>query len=239
IGVVLIAIVGGAASYMENYYTESVGQWVANDLRLRLFGHLERLSFTYFDTHRTGVLLSTITDDTSTIQDFVSSSALSILVDMMTIAGMLAVMFWLNWNFTLVVVAITPVALLFVSRFKRAVKSATREVRRRQSEVVSVIQTDLESVRTVQAFGGQEIESARLGDASRAGVTAALGARRVKALLSPLVAILVAGCTAVVLWRGAALVTAGAMTIGSMTVFLAYLARFFKPVQDLAKMTNA
>ncbi|HKB12728.1 MAG TPA: ABC transporter transmembrane domain-containing protein, partial [Vicinamibacterales bacterium] len=85
IGVVLIAIVGGAASYVENYYTESVGQWVANDLRLRLFGHLERLSFTYFDTHRTGVLLSTITDDTSTIQDFVSSSALSILVDMMTI----------------------------------------------------------------------------------------------------------------------------------------------------------
>ena len=70
-------------------------------------------------------------------------------------------------------------------------------------------------------------------------VTAALRARRIKSLLSPLIGVLVAACTALVLWRGTDLVVAGAMTVGSLTVFLAYLARFFKPVQDLAKMTNA
>jgi subfamily B ATP-binding cassette protein MsbA len=148
-------------------------------------------------------------------------------------------MFWLSWDFTLIIVAITPFLLLFVARFKRAVKKATREVRRRESDVVGVIQTGLESMRTVQAFGAQAIEAARLGEVSRATVDAALSARRVKSLLGPFVAVVVSLCTAMVLWRGAGLILAGTMTVGSLTVFLTYLARFFKPVQDLAKMTNA
>ena len=239
IALVLLAVLGGIASYVDSYYTESVGQWVANDLRMRLFNHAERLSFNYFDTHQTGLLLSTITDDVATVQDFVSSSTLSILVDLLTIVGMLGLMFWLNWDFTLIVVAVTPVLLLFVARFRRAVKRATHEVRRRESDIVDVLQTGLESVRTVQAFGAQDIEAARLSDVSRATVKAALGARRVKSLLSPIVAVVVSLCTAMVLWRGADLILARAMTVGSLTVFLAYLAKFFKPVQDLAKMTNA
>jgi ABC-type multidrug transport system fused ATPase/permease subunit len=239
LAMVLLAALGGLASYIDNYYTESVGQWVANDLRMRVYAHLERLSFNYYDTHQTGVLLSTITDDVSTIQDFVSSSTLSILVDLMTIVGMLGLMFWLNWDFTLIVVAITPFLLLFVARFRRAIKKATREVRRRQSDIVAVLQVGLESMRTVQAFGGQDIEAARLDAVSRATVKAALSARRIKSLLSPVVSVIVALCTATILWRGSDLILNGTMTVGSLTVFLAYLGKFFKPVQDLAKMTNA
>jgi subfamily B ATP-binding cassette protein MsbA len=239
LAIVVIALVGGIASYIDNYYTESVGQWVANDLRMLVFEHLERLSFDYYDTHQTGLLLSTMIDDVKTVEDFVSSSTLSILVDLMTIVGMLGLMFWLNWDFALIVVAITPFVLLFGTRFRRAVKRATREVRARESDIVSVLQTELDSIRTVQAFGGQQIEADRLKGASQASVQAALSARRVKSLLSPIVGVVVAFCTAVVLWRGAALILAGAMTIGSLTVFLTYLSRFFKPVQDLAKMTNA
>jgi subfamily B ATP-binding cassette protein MsbA len=238
LAIVLIAVLGGLASYVDNYYTESVGQRVANDLRMRVFEHLERLSFTYYDTHQTGLLLSTIIDDVSTVQGFVSSSTLSIVVDLMTIAGMLGLMFWLNWDFTLIIVAITPFLLLFLARFRRAVKTATREVRRRESDIVTIVQSELQSVRTVQAFGAQEIEAARLNAASEATVKAALAARRIKSLVSPVVALVVALCTAMVVWRGAGLILAGTMTIGSLTVFLAYLTKFFKPVQDLAKMTS-
>ena len=236
---VLAAIVGGIASYVDNYYTESVGQWVANDLRLRIYEHLETLSFRYYDTHQTGALLSTMTDDVARVQDFVSSDALGILVDFTTLVGMLAVMLWLDWNFTLIVIVVTPALLWGMSRFRRSIKTATREVRQRQSDLVSVVQSGLQSVRTVQALGAQDVEEARLADASGAAVQSALHARRIKSLLSPFVSVLVALCTAVVLWRGSDLVLAGAMSIGSLTVFLAYLARFFKPVQDLAKMTNA
>ena len=234
----VIAAIGAVATYVENYYTESVGQWVAHDLRVRIYDHLQRLSLAYYDKQQTGVLLSTITDDVSTVQDFASSNTLDILVDLLTIVGILWLMFWLNWDFALIALAVVPFLLLFVMRFKKAVKKATHEVRLRQADIVTVVQQGLESVRVVKAYGRQDLEEQRLDDVSHATVAAALKARRVKSLLSPVVSVVVAGCTALVLWRGALLIVAGAMTIGALTVFLAYLTKFFKPVQDLAKMTN-
>src|SRR5271168_2143952 len=236
---VVISLVGAVASYIDNYYTESVGQWVAHDLRMKMYGHLQRLSLGYYNTHATGTILSTITADIQTIEGFASSSTLNILVDLLTIVCMLGLMFWLNWDFTLIAVGVTPFLLLFVSRFKKAVKKATHEVRKEQSEIVAVVQQGLESIQAVKAFGQEKAEQAQLQAVSEATVSAALKARSVKALLSPVVTITVAACTAIVLWRGAALILAGSMTVGSLTVYLAYLAKFFKPVKDLATTTNA
>jgi ABC-type multidrug transport system fused ATPase/permease subunit len=239
IGVVSIAIVGAIATYIDNYYTESVGQWVANDLRIRIYDHLQRMSLAYFDKQQTGTMLSTITSDVATVQNFASSNTLGLLVDILTIAGVLGLMFWLDWDFALIAVAVTPFLPMFVSRFKKAVKKATHEVRLHQADIVSVVQEGLESVRVVKAFGRESLEDSRLGEVSHATVEAALKARRVKSLLSPIVSVVVALCTAVVLWRGASLILRDVMTVGVLTVFLAYLTKFFKPVQDLAKNTNA
>jgi len=237
--VILIAIFNAVASYVANYFTESVGQWVANDLRMRTYHHLQYLSLRYYDTHQSGVLLSTITADVLTIQNFASSATLGIVVDMFTILGMLVVMFFLNWDFTLIAVAITPLLLLLASRFKKAVKSSTHEVRKQQSNIVAVVQQDLESIRVVTAFGRQELEQQALAAVSAATVAAALKARQVKALLSPIVSVIVSFCVAFVLWRGSLLILTGGMTAGELTVFLSYLASFFKPVKDLASMNNS
>jgi subfamily B ATP-binding cassette protein MsbA len=228
---VLIAVVGAVASYIDNYYTESAGQWVAHDLRMRMYQHLQRLSLGYYNTHETGTILSTLTTDIQTIQGFASSSTLNILVDLLTIVCMLGLMFWLNWDFTLIAVAVTPFLLLFVSRFKKAVKAATKEVRKEQSQIVAVAQQGLQSIQVVKAFGQEKVEEDLLYNVSEATVGAALKARSIKALLSPVVNIVVAICTAIVLWRGAVLILAGAMTVGDLTVYLAYLTKFFKPVK--------
>jgi ABC-type multidrug transport system fused ATPase/permease subunit len=239
IAALIIAVLGAIASYVASYYTTSVGQWVANDLRLRTYHHLQQLSLSYYDSHQTGTLLSTITSDVQTIQGFASSSTLGIVVDLFTIVAMLFIMFRLNWDFTLIALAVTPFMLLLVSRFKKAVKKATHEVRKEQSKIVAVVDQGLQSMRVVKAFGRQDFAEKELAEVSRATVTASLKARRVKALLSPIVAVTVAFCTAIVLWRGSALIIAGVMTAGALTVFLSYLNKFFKPVQDLATMTNA
>ena len=236
---VVIVTIGAIAGYIDNYFTESVGQYVANDLRLRTYNHFQRLSLRFFDTHKLGNLVSIITTDVTTIQNFASSTLLNILISALTIAGMTGVMFWLNWDFALIAVAVTPGLLIFVSRFKKAVKKATHEVRLHQADIVSVVEEGLESVRVVKAYGRETLEDARLSDVSHEAVEAALNARRVKSLLSPIVSVVVALCTAVVLWRGASLILRDLMTVGSLTVFLAYLSKFFKPVQDLAKNTNA
>ncbi|MGA3210212.1 MAG: ABC transporter ATP-binding protein [Terriglobales bacterium] len=237
--VVIIAAIGALASYIDNYYTESLGQWVAYDLRMKTYHHLQRLSLGYYNTHQTGTLLSTITTDIQTIQSFASASTLNILIDILTIVCMLGLMFWLNWDFTLIALGVTPIMLLFISRFKKAVKKATHEVRKEQAEIVATVQQGLESMQMVKAFGRQDMEQAALADVSQAALHASLKARMVKSLLSPLVTITVALCTAVVLWRGAFLILAGAMSVGALTVYLAYLNKFFKPVKDLATTTNA
>jgi ABC-type multidrug transport system fused ATPase/permease subunit len=239
ISAIVIAALGALASYVAHYYTTSVGQWVANDLRMRTYHHLQQLSLSYYDSHQTGALLSTITADVQTIQSFASSSLLDIAIDSFTIVGMLSIMFWLNWDFTLIAIAVTPFMLFFVARFKKAVKKATHEVRRQQSNIVAVVEQGLESMRVVKAFGRQDLAQEELGAVSKATVDAALKARRVKALLSPIVTVTVSFCVAIVLWRGSALILAGVMTAGALTVFLSYLAKFFKPVQDLATMTNS
>lgn len=234
---VVISLIGSVAGYIQSYFTENVAQYVADDLRRRLYHHLHRLSLAYYDHQQMGKILSTITADVSTIQDFASASLLSILVNVLTIIGMLSLMFYLHWDFALVALGVTPFLLLFVLRFRKAVKRATREVRREQSNMVAILQEGLQSMRVVNAFGRQAFEEERLGNASTLTVNAALRARKIKSMLNPIITVIVAVCTAFILWRGSALVLNGVMTVGSLTVFLSYLAKFFSPVQDLAKKT--
>jgi subfamily B ATP-binding cassette protein MsbA len=239
IGFIAIAAIGAVASYIDSYTSETVAQGVAHDLRMRTYHHLQRLSLSYYDRHRIGASLSTLTSDIDTIQNFASSGTLEILVDVLAVFGMFVLMFWLSWPFALLAAGVTPFLLWFVSRHKSALRNATREMRSNESEMVAVEMFGLESQRVVEAFGAQELEESRLNQVSQATVHSALRARKIKASLSPVVAVTVAASTAFVLWGGAGLVVAGAMTAGGLTVFLAYLSRFFKPVQDLAKMTNA
>ncbi len=236
---VLITVIGAFAGYANSFYTESVGQYVANDTRLKIYHHLQRLSLGYYDTHQVGKILSTITTDVSTMQDFVSTSLLTILVDSLTILGILSLMFYINWVFALIAIAVTPFLLVFVFRFRKAVKKSVHEVRKDESSMVAVLQQGLESIRVVNAFGTQNEEESRLKKISLETVHAALRTRKLKALVSPVVSIVVTVCLAVVLWRGSALVLAGVMTVGALTVILSYLNKFFSPVKDLAKMTNA
>jgi ABC-type multidrug transport system fused ATPase/permease subunit len=238
-GFVIINTIGSLAGYVNSYFNENVAQHVANDLRRKIYHHLQHLSLSYYDTHQTGKLLSTITSDVSTIQDFASSTILTILVDAMTICGMLILMFYLDTGFTLAAVAVMPFLLFFVVRFKKTMKNATREVRKDQSNMFIAMQQGLESIRSVNAFGRQEFEEDKLKLLSQETMSAALKARRVKSLLSPVVTITVSLCIGLVLWRGTDLIFLHLMTIGSLTVFIWYMNKFFSPVQDLAKMTSA
>jgi ABC-type multidrug transport system fused ATPase/permease subunit len=235
---VVIGLFAAGATYIDNYFSASVGQWVANDLRIRIYQHLHRLSLHYYDTAKAGALMSTITTDVQTVQGFASSSTLDVVIDLVTIVFMVGVMFWLDWDFTLIVVCVAPFLLILVSYLKTAVKETTRAVRTRQSEIVAIVQQGLGSMRATKAFGRQDLEVENLAAASQATVDAALKARKVKSLLSPTVNLIVCICTAIVLWKGTSLIVDGLMTVGALTVYLAYLTKFFKPVKDLASTAS-
>lgn len=238
IATVAIAAITGAAMYIGNYFTEQLGQCIGNDLRLRLYHHLQELSLEYYDANRVGTILSTLTSDVQTIQSFASVSTLGIVTDVLTLTGMIIVMFCLRWDFALIALAVTPFLIYFVLQVNKAVRAAVKEVRGRQSDLLSTLQEGLQSIEVVQAFGREKEQEQQVQNASMETVTAWLKARKVSSLLSPVVGLAVAACTGLVLWRGSLLIMSGAMTAGALTVFLAYLAKFFQPVRDLAQMTN-
>jgi subfamily B ATP-binding cassette protein MsbA len=238
VATVVIALLQSASAYLNAYYTVSIGQWIAHDLRHSVYAHLQRLSLSYYDKQQVGPLISTITDDINAVQEFASTSLLDIVIDGLTIVGMLAVMFTLNWRFTIVALAVVPLIVLFAVRLRGVVKQATRDLRARQSEIVTIVQEGLGAIRVVKAFAQGRFERARLDAKSVESVEAALYARRVRSLLGPVVTGVVAIGTAAVLWFGARQVLEGAMTAGALVVFMTYLGKLFRPIQDLAKAST-
>jgi len=238
VAVILIAVVGAVSSYVENYLTTSVGQWVMHDLRRSLYHHVQRLSLSYYDHQKTGDLISRVTSDIDSIQDFISSALLGMLVDVLTLAGMLGVMFYLNVGFTLIALSVAPILFVSVYFFTHRIKQAAREVRKKQSEIISTVQEVFSSIRVVKAFGREDYEERRLEKESLSNVDAALRARGMKALLSPVVEIIVAAGTCVVVWYGARLVLTGGLSAGALIVFLLYLGKMYKPMRDLSKQTD-
>ena len=238
VATVAIALVSGAAFYVASYTTERLGQCIGNDLRVRLYHHLQELSLAYYDTNRVGTILSTLTTDVQTIQSFASTSTLNMLTDTMTLVAMVVVMLMLRWDFALIVLAVAPLLIIFLIRVNKAIKTSVAEVRTRQSDLLSTLQEGLQSIEVVQAYSREDYTDQKVQAVSRDTVTAWLKTRRVSALLSPVVSVIVAACTGLVLWRGALLVLHGGMTAGALTVFLSYLARFFQPVRTLSQMTN-
>lgn len=238
LAVIIIAVVGALSSYAEKYLTTSVGQWVMHDLRLTLYSHIQRLSLAYHDQKRTGDLISTATSDIDAIQSFIASGLLGVFEDIFTLVGMIAVMFYVNWRFTLIALSVAPVLAAVVYTYTRRIKRASRAVRKKEGEIVSVIQEVFSSIRLVQAFAREDYEQHRLEEQSLEGIEIALHARSLKARLSPFVDVIVAFGTCLVLWFGARMVLSGQLSPGSLILFILYLAKMYKPMQDLSKMTD-
>ena len=238
IAVLLIALLDAVCTYGEKYLTTSVGQWVTHDLRRTIYSHIQRLSLAYHDNKRTGDLISRVTDDVENIQSFIQQGLLGIVVNVVTLIGMIGVMFYLNWRFTLIALSVAPPLFVIVYTYTRKIKRASREVRKKEGEVTSVVEEVLSSIRVVKAFAREDYEVRRLEAESLEQVETALRARSLKAKLTPIVDVIVAIGTALVLWYGANLVLSGALSAGSMVVFILYLSKMYKPMQELSKMTD-
>jgi ATP-binding cassette, subfamily B, bacterial len=236
--VLAIAVLNAVCSYGEKYFTTSVGQWISYDLRRRIYAHIQKLSLAFHDNKRTGDLISRVTDDIDSVQSFITSGLLTILIDVITLVGMAAVMFYTNWRFTLIALSVAPVLFLVVYSYTRRIKKASRAVRKKEGEITSVVEEVLSSMRVVKAFAREDYEVERLEHTSREAVEIALRARGLKAKLTPFVDLLVAVGTCLVLWFGARLVMASQLSVGDLFIFVSYLSKMYKPMRDLSKMTD-
>jgi len=236
--VVLIAIVGAIGSYTEKYLATAVAKRVGHQLRHVLYHHVQRLSLAFYGQQQTGDMVVRLTSDIDAAEDLISSAALGVVLNSLTLIGMMGVMFYLDWRFSLIGLSVAPFLFVTVYRFTRRIKKAAREVKRKESELASVVQESIASVRVVKAFAQETFEEHRLDRQSEESVNITLRARSVKARLAPLVDVIVAVGTCMVLWFGVRLVLRDELTAGALLVFVIYLGKMYKPMKDLSKMTD-
>jgi len=233
-----IALIGAVSSYTERYLSTTIGKRVGFDLRHTLYHHVQRLSLSFYEHRQTGDMVVRLTADIDAVEDFITTAVLGIVLDVVTLVGMLTVMLYLDWRFSLIGLSIAPILFFVVFRFMRRIKEATREVKKKQSELASVVQESISSARVVKAFAREDFEEHRLDRQSLASVDATLRARSVKARLSPLVDLVVAVGTCLVLFFGVRFVLSGRITAGELVVYVLYLGKMYKPIKDLSKTSD-
>jgi subfamily B ATP-binding cassette protein MsbA len=239
ISFIVISCVDAICTYVQKYVTTSVGQWVMHDLRRAVYAHIQKLSLAYHDQARAGDLLSRVTSDIDAVQSFIVSGLLDALINSLMLAGMIGVMLYLNWRFTLIALSVAPVLAIIVFAYTGRIKKASREVRKKESQIVSVMQEVLSSIRVVKAFAQEDYEQHRLEERSLEGIEIALRARTLKAKLFPVVEVIIALGTALVLLVGGKMALVGFLSPGALIVFIFYIGKLYKPMQELSKMTDA
>jgi ATP-binding cassette, subfamily B, bacterial len=236
VALLAIVIVNATADYLSSYVLDGIGQRLMADLRGAIFAHLQRQSLLYHDRQRVGDLTNRITSDVTQVQDMLVTS-LSVLIPNVTVLlGIVIVMFVVDPTFALLSLSVAPLLFIVVFNYTRRLKRASKEARRKESDIASVASETLSAIRVVQAYTGERRHERRFLKHNDERLAAGLDAVRLQAKLTPAIDVITAVGTAIVLWFGARRVLSGEMSLGLLLVFLAYLSQLYRPMRNLSKL---
>ncbi len=230
----LIGLYGSSA--VQRYMLAWVGQRVLVDLRAALFRHLQRLSLGYHDTHIVGVTISTVISDVSVINQLLSEGLVMLIGDTLLLVGIVGVMVSMSPELALLTFSVLPLMVLATMIFARRAKVAYRRTRARIAAVIGDLAENLSGMRVIQAFAQEETSLERFDEVNRANRDAIVSAMRLSFVFLPSVEFLGMLATGIVLWSGGLLVNSDDLTVGVVVAFLAYVTRFFQPIQELSQL---
>jgi ATP-binding cassette, subfamily B, multidrug efflux pump len=227
-----------ATEYGGLLLTTFVGQRVMYDLRMEIFGHLQRLSVSYFDRNPVGRLMTRVTSDVETLNELFSSGVVTIFGDVFTLLAIMAMMLVIDVKLALVTFSVIPLVWLTAAIFRRRVRDAFRDIRYRLARLNAYLQERLSGMRVVQLFGREEASAERFAELNRDHLAAHLRSITIYAIFFPVVEVLTAVAMALLLWYGGLRVLDGTLTVGILAAFIQYTRRFFQPLQDLSEKFN-
>jgi ABC-type multidrug transport system fused ATPase/permease subunit len=248
--IVILGVISGILAYIELYLAAYTAQGLSARLRKKLFAHLERLSLDWHGKQKKGDLVQRITSNISDIEKLITDGVVDLISGFLTIFGIIVVMLILSWEFTILSLVIAPALFVVVFGYTKSIKAASKKASKSAGQVANVATEDIGAITVLKAFTLEEREDLRFNKYVGKNREAGLRAGGLQAQLTPLVAILVAIGTAIIVGVGTYVaagftfsfwfltIPAGTLTIGSLTVFLAYLAQFYQPIRNLSKLNN-
>jgi ABC-type multidrug transport system fused ATPase/permease subunit len=240
-GFVVSGLLLWGSSYVQTYLVGWVGQRALQDLRMRIFNHLQEMSIGFFTRNRPGVLISRITNDVDALDQLISTGIVTLFQSTLTLIGVVIIMLFLDVGLALVVFLTFPLLAIASIVFRIVATSAYRITRERIAEVTAYLQESLSGIRVVRTFSQEERHVGRMGELNEANRQANMKTVYLNASYFPAVELLSAVGTAVILLYGGyqALDLSGdaqAAQIGVVVAFVGYLATFFDPIQQLSQL---
>ena len=236
VGFVVSALVLWAASYAQSYLVGWVGQRALQDLRLQLFEHLQTLSVGYYSRNRAGVIISRLTNDVQALDQLVSEGITTLFQATLTLVGTLLILFFLDAQLALISLAVVPVMLLASVLFRIASADAYKATREKVAWITAYLQETLSGIRVVRAFGQEPRHVERFAELNDDNRQANLKTVHLNAAYFPAIELLSAIMTFVVLVVGGYQVIDGELSPGVIVGFIAALANFFDPIQQLSQL---
>jgi ATP-binding cassette subfamily B protein len=236
LGFIGTSLVLWAASALQTYLVGWVGQRALQDLRIRIFEHLQTLSIGFYSRKRAGVLVSRMTNDVQALDQLVSDGVVTLFQSSLTLLGTIAILLVLDVELALLTFLIVPVVLLGSLAFRIASADAYRITREKIAWITSYLQETLSGVRVVRAFGQERRHVDRFSDLNEDNRQANMKTVYLNAAYFPAIELMSALATVGILLYGGHQAIQGAVTVGVLVAFVAALNNFFDPIQQLSQL---
>ncbi len=233
-----VYLVNWISDYQRTYQMSWMGQNMVNELREQLFSHLQELSFSFYDQSEAGEIISRVTNDTDTLSQIFVQGVVTLISDVLTLIGIVVIMLWLSLSLTLAAFSVIPPLLVLIFVFQSKLRKAYRATRKKIAVVTSRLEESISGIREIQSFTREQDAMKGFMQANVENLEANVQAGKLFALLMPVVQIIGAVGTAVVLWFSGMATISGGITLGIVIAFLLYITKFFRPIVDLTTFYN-
>ncbi len=227
-----------AILYSQMVLMNLMGQYIMYDLRKEIFAHLQRLDVQFFDRNPVGRLMTRVTTDVDALNDLFTAGFVAIFGDIFVLAGIVVVLFVMNWRMALVLFSITPFILLISMWFRRGARMTYRKVRARIAAINAFLQEHISGMATVQLFNREMREAEKFDGLNARHRDANIESIFYYAVFYPVVELIETVGIALIVWYGGGQVVRNTLSVGALIAFFTYAQRFYEPISDLSEKYN-
>lgn len=236
IGILVLFLFRGFFYFGERYLMSFVGQKIVNDIREKLYRHLQTLSLSYFDRRKTGNIMSNLTNDVSALQTAIAGNLISFVQEAVILAGSLVSMFALYWKLTLLTLVIVPLVVVTINFFGGRLRKAGHDVQGKMADITALLEEAISGIRIIRSFNREEFEIKRFVVQNDKNFWALMTTTKLTSMLTPFIQFFAAIAVTGIIWYGGMSVIEGKMTAGALIAFLIYAINLANPVRRISEI---
>lgn len=235
---IMLLFLGNAILFWASYYTQiraeaKLGQSILLNLRSQVFDHVQRLSVKFFDKNEVGRIMSRIQNDVGELGDFLDSGAFWVTGEIVTLVAIMVTLFFMDVRLAIISVAVIPFLLIFLFFWQRWARRSFIKVRQAISAVNASLQENIAGVRAIQSLSREDLNSQQFEQVNNAHFEANMQSVRFSAGMTPVVELLVAMATSLIVLFGGERVLGGTLLVGTLLAFILYIQNFFDPIRSM------